>query len=94
MSPNDEMTYHIVNRHLFFYQYSNIYERAVKKAGEPWVFNIMGFHRDKLQIPRGLVAEKIGEHLPECSIRFSLGEGPPRTLKGGVVEVHEWPQLN
>ena len=75
-------------------QDANIYDKAVKEAGEPWAFNSMGFHRDKRQIPKGQVSEKIGKYLPECSIRFRLDEGPPRTLKRGVVEIHEWPTLN
>ena len=73
-----------------FHQLANFYNKAVKEAGEHQAFNIMGFKRDMKQIPRGYVAEKIGEYIPECSIYFSLEEGPPRTLKGGAVEIHEW----
>ena len=71
-------------------QGANFYDEAVKEAGERWAFNILGFFRDKCQIPRGHVAGKIGEFLPECSILFYPGEGLRRTLKGGVVEIREW----
>ena len=57
----------------------------MKEAGERWVFNIMGFLRDKRQIPRGHVADKLGEYLPECLIRFRLEEGSVKSLKHGVV---------
>ena len=68
---------------------ANFYDSAVKEAVTPWSFNFNGFRRDEYQISKGKVAEKIGECLPECCITFWLEEGPPRTMKRGVVQVRE-----